>query len=232
MNGYQVITEILQKDRKQNTYKFALIRAINAVAQIYPDITATTKGIAIPLKRIAEWWLAYYWAFVDSRNPIWQAVHKSGDKPDMVFRDALTEFRVTWQSQGGKDSPAEGYNVKKMLDKKPAFLGEQYQDVLTCIQKGVKQPIIHAGTTQPKYFGEPQKLSDFIDVIPLPNTQKEEVCFVVPIEVWKTCQEQSEQVEALCVDAWCLFIQDKAYHLHQQSHTHADIYPLLTTNRI
>jgi hypothetical protein len=228
MDGHQSITDILQNDKKQNSYKIALIRAINDIVLKFPDLNYT-KGVVIPLHVVAQFWLAYYWAFVDSRHPIWQAIHKNGDKPDMVFREALTKFRQAWQNQGGENSPSEGYYVKYAVTKKSDALVENYHDTLAVIQKGVKQPIIYAGTTNQKYFDTPHKLSDLTDIVAIPNTQKDDMCFVVPMWLWKTCLEKSDWVESMCVDAWCLFIQDKAYHLNQQLYTHADIYPLLTS---
>lgn len=228
MNGTDIIIEILQKDKKQNSYKIALIRAINDVVLEYNNLDYT-KGVILPLRKIAEYWLTYYWAFVDSRNPIWQAVHHNADKPDMVFRDALTEFRQAWEYQGGKNNPSEGYNVKKEIHKKSDTLVQLYHDTLAVIQKGVKQPIIYAGTSQQKYFDEPRKLLDLGDTTSIPNTDKDDMCFIVPDWLWKTCLEKSEWVEAMCVDAWCLFIQDKAYHLNQQPFSHADMYPLVSS---
>lgn len=222
-----MIVDILYKDKKQNTYKIALIRAINDIANEFCDLS-DTEEVIVPLRKIAEYWLAYYWVFVDVDKPIWQAVHKSINKPDMIFRVALTEFRQAWEYQEGKNHLWQGYVVKQEIYKKSDKLLQQYHDTLVVIQKGVKQPIVYAGTSQQKYFDEPRKRSDFYQIVAIPNINPDDMCFVVPSWLWKICLDKSEWVEAMCVDAWCLFIQDKAHHLNQQPFSYVDIYPLVS----
>ena len=66
----QIITSILKHDRKVNSYKIALVRAINDVALNFPDLAAAGQSVAVPLKLLAELWLAYYWPFADPEAPI------------------------------------------------------------------------------------------------------------------------------------------------------------------
>jgi len=227
MNGNALITQILTEDKKQNTYKIALIRAINDVVIEYPTLKYTAHSrIAIPLKNIANWWLAYYWAFVDNQNPIWQSVSYT---TDMSFRNILTEFRLAWQRYGGKNHHGEGYKVRKEINKYPETLVDLYKDTIKAIQKGVSQPIIYAGTEQIKHFDAPTKLLNLTDAIPLPSANHEDLCFIIEGWLWQTFEKNPVGIESMCVDAWCLFIQDKAHHLNNQKYTHADIYPLLTT---
>ena len=54
----QIITSILKHDRKVNSYKIALVRAINDVALNFPDLAAAGQSVAVPLKLLAELWLA------------------------------------------------------------------------------------------------------------------------------------------------------------------------------
>ena len=68
----QIITSILKHDRKVNSYKIALVRAINDVALNFPDLAAAGQSVAVPLKLLAELWLAYYWPFADPEAPILQ----------------------------------------------------------------------------------------------------------------------------------------------------------------
>lgn len=56
----QVISTILKHDRKTNSYKIALLRAINDVALAFPDVGHAGYDIAIPLRLLAQHWVAYY----------------------------------------------------------------------------------------------------------------------------------------------------------------------------
>ena len=61
-----VISTILKHDDKVTSYKIALLQAINDVAvKSYPDLATFKKDVAIPLRTLARFWLAYYWPFFD-----------------------------------------------------------------------------------------------------------------------------------------------------------------------
>jgi hypothetical protein len=61
-----VISTILKHDSKQTSYKIALLRAINDVVLSFPDLGRQPQDIAIPLRTLAEFWIAYYWPFVSA----------------------------------------------------------------------------------------------------------------------------------------------------------------------
>ena len=108
-NFNKVISTVLKHDRRQTSYKLALVRAINDVVLSFPDLRSVEHPVAIPLRLLAEFWLAYYWPFCDSNPPILQGV-RAGSKSDMEFRVALTMLRREWQTSfGGVDSPADGF---------------------------------------------------------------------------------------------------------------------------
>jgi hypothetical protein len=55
----------------------------------------------VPLRVLAEYWLAYYWPFVDLRMPIFQgpqALRAGGMASDMAFRPALMDLRRAWEA--------------------------------------------------------------------------------------------------------------------------------------
>ena len=57
--GQVVLASILRRDAKQNTYKIALIRALNDLRLEYLDLESDA-GVVVPLRRLTEFWLAYY----------------------------------------------------------------------------------------------------------------------------------------------------------------------------
>jgi len=89
----KVISTILKHDKKITSYKIALLRAINDIALSFPDLANYTKNVAIPVRMLAAFWVAYYWPFVNSINPIVQG-HRARlgetQRNDMAFRPPLT----------------------------------------------------------------------------------------------------------------------------------------------
>lgn len=75
----RVIGTILKHDRKVTSYKLALIRAITDVVLSFPDAGTHGLPIAIPLRILAEYWVAYYWPFVDPRG---RGTRRAGDLSD------------------------------------------------------------------------------------------------------------------------------------------------------
>jgi|GEM_PF-6640629 len=87
----KVISTILKHDTKVTSYKIALLRAINDVVLTYPDLRTYQSDVAVPLKLLAEFWVAYYWSFVDPDSPIQQgqkAKRQGQTINDMAFKVA------------------------------------------------------------------------------------------------------------------------------------------------
>nr|MDP9480767.1 hypothetical protein [Actinomycetota bacterium] len=100
----QVVGSILRHDRKVNSYKLALIRSINDVVLSYPDLADGGKDVAVPVRRLAQYWVAYYWPFTDRRSPIFQgprAARGATLANDMAFRPALTNLKDLWEDRFG-----------------------------------------------------------------------------------------------------------------------------------
>ncbi len=93
----RVIGSILKHDKKVNSYKIALVRAVNDVVLSYPDLVDANLEVAVPLRRLAQQWLAYYWPFMDPGSPVLQgprAKRRGGLGNDVAFRPALTRLRI------------------------------------------------------------------------------------------------------------------------------------------
>jgi hypothetical protein len=95
-----VISTILKHDAKITSYKLALLRSINDVVLSFADLATDGRDVAIPLRSLAEFWVAYYWPFCDPAGPIAQgqrAQRKAGLASDMEFRPLLTALRLQWE---------------------------------------------------------------------------------------------------------------------------------------
>jgi hypothetical protein len=100
----RTIATILRHDAKVTRYKLALIRAINDAVLSFPDAGTHDQPVAIPLRILAEYWIAYYWPFVDPRAPISQgprSLRRGVVANDMAFRPALAELRLAWEEVVG-----------------------------------------------------------------------------------------------------------------------------------
>jgi hypothetical protein len=108
----RTIATILRHDAWVTSYKLALIRAINDVVLSFPDAGTHDQSVAIPVRILAKYWVAYYWPFVDPRAPISQGPHSLRNKVlanDMAFRPALADLRRAWQHVVGEPvRPSDG----------------------------------------------------------------------------------------------------------------------------
>lgn len=236
MNAIQTISTILKHDRKINTYKIALIRAINDLALSFPGLNLFKQDIAIPLQMIARYWLAYYWPFCDSKYPILQGQQAILDgklRNDIAFREELTLVRGIWNTQINQvEAPQDGFFVIDEMHcprRKSTYsleLVTAYQRAIQKIIQAIRQPIQYAGPGEWFVFGKPERYKQIQDrCIALPETQASDYCVIIGQELWAGLQEISLYIEALCIHEWSLFTERKNIDL---DYHRGMIYRLLT----
>ncbi len=229
-----VISTILKHDAKVTSYKIALLRAINDVALNFPDLRNVERDVAVPLRILAQFWVAYYWSFVKLDESILQGQRSpQGNqlRNDMAFRPQLTELRQEWERViGGVSRPSDGFflinelRVPRKYQNYPKSLHQAYSKALTAISKTLEMPVKYAGLGHWTVFAKPVKYADLGSrVIPIPSTQPTDKCLVIRADLWQTFQEMSLWVEALCIHEWCLFTEKV-----QQEAERGTIYRLLT----
>ena len=229
----KVISTILKHDSKTTSYKIALLRAINDVVLTYPDLRTFQLPVAVPLKLLAKFWVAYYWPFVDPALPIQQgqqAKRNGKTRNDMAFRPALSELRAQWeQAIGGLKNPADGFFLINELKSPrqwqnyPEQLVEALSKAVSAISRTVEMPIRYAGPGEWSVFDRPQRYSTLSSsAVAVPGTNQRERCLVIPSELWETFRCMSLWVEALCIHEWCLFTEKVS------SADRGTIYSLLT----
>ncbi|HYY41501.1 MAG TPA: hypothetical protein VE775_02140, partial [Pyrinomonadaceae bacterium] len=106
------ISTILKHDAKVASYKIALLRSINDVVLSYPDLRTYHSDVAVPLRALAEYWVAYYWPFTDPAEPIMQGPRSQRAgvlRNDVSFRPQLTQLRQMWEMFSGSSKPADGF---------------------------------------------------------------------------------------------------------------------------
>jgi 5-methylcytosine-specific restriction endonuclease McrA len=218
LSGNIILSTILKHDNKQTSYKIALLRAINDVVLSFPDLRNFQTDIAIPLKLLAQFWVAYYWPFVKPDYPIYQGQRNKDEngqlRNDMSFRPELTKLRHEWETVVGSYNPSDGFylinelRIPRKRQTYPSSLYKCYGATLTAIAKAIEMPIRYAGPGNWTVFTKPLKYTEIDDtIIAIPGTNSQNKCLIINADLWQTFQEMSLWIEALCIHEWCLFTE-------------------------
>lgn len=211
--GRELLARLLRHESKSNTYKFALIRALNDLALEHPILPVA--DIVVPLRRVAERWLVYYWPFVGTK-PVYQGARSLRQgvlTQDLSFRPALTHLRQAWEALPfTADHPAQGAlllaEYRGTRRELPAILQQQTHSTVKAIMQAVKQPVRFAGGSGDHAIFSPPSPAAMLSGQLLPGTTLSEPAFTVPASVWTTLQELSLWVEALCLHEWSLYVEN------------------------
>jgi hypothetical protein len=213
---HSVISTILRHDSKQTSYKIALLRSLNDVVLAYPDVGHDDRAVAVPLRMLAEAWVAYYWPFMDAAAPVAQGIQSLlGERPrqDVAFRAHVTELRRVWEGIYGPSGPAGGWllvehlRVARKRAAYPPALVRLYERTLTSVATAMRQPMRHAGPGEWSVFSPPRPLRDLDGVQALPGARPADACLVVPADLWSAFRDVSLWVEALCIHEWSQFTE-------------------------
>jgi hypothetical protein len=214
----RTIATILRHDARVTSYKLALIRAINDVVLSFPDAGTHDQPVAIPLRILAEYWVAYYWPFVDPRAPISQGPHSRRRgvlASDMAFRPALATLRQAWQEIVGETvRPSDGFflinefRVARRRAGYPPAVREAFTRAVTTVARSIEQPIHYAGPGEWEVFPRPAAFAAvFGQAVAVPGTTGRDRCVLVPRELWDGFLDLSLWVEALSIHEWSLFTE-------------------------
>lgn len=99
-----LVERILNRDKKDATYKLALFRALSEIAQTQSHLAAhTPEGkVKVPLATIAEKWILYYWPIFESELFIPQRTNeRSGQGQGIAIRKPLDALIGHFANSGG-----------------------------------------------------------------------------------------------------------------------------------
>jgi hypothetical protein len=211
-----LIATILRHDRKTASYKIALIRSLNDLVLGYPSVGEAAAVVAVPLRMLAAFWVAYYWPFVASSGPIKQGRQAPG-REDISFRPALAELRRQWEAVAGPSRASDGFLLVTELRNQhrsqsyPDSLVGAYATAIAAICDALQQPVRYAGPGQYSVFARPVQWRhaalEVAGAVSLPGTQSKDLCLLVSGELWNGFCELSLWIEALCIHEWCLFTE-------------------------
>lgn len=214
--SHRVISTILRHDRKVNSYKIALLRALNDVVLAYPDLRHAGRPIAVPLRLLAESWIAYYWPFVDPDAEMLQgprALRDGRRRNDIGFRPQLRELRRAWEDVHGPSGGAGGLLLVEHLrvprtraGYDAAFL-KRYRGTLKQVQVSLRQPLQYAGEGQWSVFTKPVAARDAGNAARVPGAEPVEPVTIVGSDLWNAFRDVSLWVEALAIHEWSLFTE-------------------------
>ena len=204
--SHRVISTILLHDRKVNSYKIALLRALNDVVLAYPDLRHADQPIAVPLRLLSESWIAYDWPFVDPDAEMLQGPRSLRDgrrRNDIGFRPQLRDLRRAWESVHGSSGGAGGWLLGEHLRVSrtragydAAFL-KRYRSTLKQVQISLRQPLQYAGEGQRSVFTKPVPTRQASNEARVPGTEPGEPVTIVAPELWNAFRDVSLWVEAL-----------------------------------
>jgi hypothetical protein len=145
----------------------------------YAHLAEIGDALAVSLRSLAAFWVAYYWPFVSSVQPIQQGIHPE-NKQDISFRPALTKLRQAWENMISSESLAsDGF-----------FLVSEFRSAHHHYQYPI--PLIEASQ---------------LNIVCIPGTLANEKCIVVDAELWSSFTELSLWIEALCIHEWSIFTE-------------------------
>lgn len=198
----QIVGSILKHDRKVNSYKLALIRSINDIVLSYPNLADSGADVAVPIRRLAQYWLAYYWPFAGQLSPILQgprAVRGGTLANDVAFRPALTNLKVLWEDRFGASRPSDGFllvaelRVQRIARAYPPELRRAFHAAVSAISKAVEQPIRYAGPGGTKYavFPPLRPTVAWPGAVRVPGTSPDEASVLVSGDLWTAFRDLS-----------------------------------------
>jgi SAM-dependent methyltransferase len=142
------IEGILNRDQKVATYKLALFRALSELATQEPRIASWRPDgrVGVPLQRIAEKWLGYYWPIFAAERFIPQSSSEgAGSSKQLMFRRPVVELMASYAGCGEHGGLGAWQSDQTAGRAKPATTALQ-KTALRSIAAAIRQgPVAFAG---------------------------------------------------------------------------------------
>lgn len=133
------IEGILNRDKKVASYKLALFRALAELAMQEPRCAAwRPEGrVGVPIRRLAEKWLLYFWPIFASTRFIPQSQSEgAGPSKPVIFRKAMAAIMAPYQGTGD-----HGGLTAWHLDLSAGRLGSDAKSHLAAALRSISQAI-------------------------------------------------------------------------------------------
>lgn len=187
-SGIERIQDIIQRDSKTSTYKFALIRSLCEISRYEPHIVNWSREndlVLIPVKRIAFRWLSYYFPLIKSNL-------KQTTNPKLKFEDALREIKY---------NKSDFYIFLKDLE-----TDESLKILIKKVSEAIiKGPIKYSGGEKTPHFGYMSKLDatlypEFLEI--------DHGMIAIPISIWRDINLFPHWIEDSLILQWVYMSAD------------------------
>lgn len=203
---------ILNRDRKEATYKLALIRALAEIAtqEARTAVWSGSGTVGIPIRRIAERWLLYYWPIFAHPDKIPQSkAEAAGGKP-LKFRSALSALMEPFTHQGAH-AGLTTWHLARSADQLNAASRTRLDVALRSMADAVRSgPVAHAGNG--------------LDSGPLFAFDAKSRLVLMPTGLWREFSLLGHWIADAVVVRWAALTQQIA---HRQGIDAGDVLPLL-----
>ncbi|HEX4917412.1 MAG TPA: class I SAM-dependent methyltransferase, partial [Limnobacter sp.] len=141
------IEAVLNRDRKEATYKLALFRALAEIAQVNERSAVwLAEGlVGIPLALMANRWLQYYWPIVASEQFIPQSNAEGKNGKSIKFRATLRSLIEDYKDQGAHGGFTAWYLEGLANTRKPSTVAKQAKALKAIADAIVAGPVTYAG---------------------------------------------------------------------------------------
>ena len=139
-----LVESILNRDKKDATYKLALFRALAEIAQTQNHLAAyTPEGkVKIPVQSIADKWMLYYWPIFESEVFICQRTgEERGAANGVAIRRPLEALIECFRTSGGMS----GFHAALSSGRLTNVAERLWQSARTQFKQTIKMPVRHAG---------------------------------------------------------------------------------------
>ena len=206
------IESILNRDRKEATYKLALIRALAEIAtqEARSAVWSGAGTVGVPIHRIAERWLLYYWPLLAHPDEIPQSrAEAAGGKP-IKFRSALSTLMEPFVQQGAH-SGLTAWHLARTSDQLDAVSRSRLQAALRSIAETIRSgPVTYSGGG--------------LGAGPVFGYDKKSRLVLMPTELWREFSLLGHWIADAVVVRWAALTQQIA---HRQDLDAGDVLPLL-----
>lgn len=142
------IEGILNRDRKTASYKLALFKALAETATQEPRTARWSSNgtVSVPIQRIAERWLVYFWPLIASDTLIPQSLEEGvGSTKQLAFRQSLRALIAHFAGQGDHGGLSSWYSAWAAGRLPPDIMSLQ-NSALTSIRNAIRNgPVKYAG---------------------------------------------------------------------------------------
>jgi len=141
------IEAVLNRDKKEATYKLAFFRALAEIAQVNERsaVWLPNGQVGIPLGLLANCWLRYYWPIVASQDFIPQSNAEGANGKSMKFRAAFADLINDYKSQGAYGGLTAWYLQGQTNTRAPLTITKQCKALRAIAETIVAGPVIYSG---------------------------------------------------------------------------------------